>query len=215
MNAIQKLTKGTSKAARRAKRRAITLPNGESAPNRDNIGGRPAQEDASNVVLRARCNRYGLTGKDAMERAKSAIFDTDVGACIDKLAGEDVDRTSGVWDHISASYANWRTRYLGQTGNPQSSAIAYVSEPMQTDTGHTIDTRSPEERNIAAIRSWGHWEAAINALPAPQYKWAIRRALGDGFGGAEVWRDRQPTTTGRIVVQALVILANENGPVRI
>ena len=53
-------------------------------------------------------------------------------------------------------------------------------------------------------------QAAINALPAPQFKWAIRSALGDGFGGAEVWRDRQPTTTGRIVVQALVHLAQSS-----
>ena len=210
MNAIQKLTKGTSKAQRRAKRRAITLPNGESAPNRDNIGGRPVQEDAANVALRARCNRYGLTGKDAMSLARAVVFDSDVGACIHGIIGNDWQAIHGAWRHILASHANYKTRVIGQTGNPQSSAIAYVSEPMQSDTGHTIDTRSPEERDTAAIRSWGHWEAAINALPAPQFKWAIRSALGDGFGGAEVWRDRQPTTTGRIVVQALVHLAQSS-----
>ena len=210
MTATQKLTKGTSKAQRRKKsRRAIALPNGESAPNRDNQGGRPPQEAPNLVVLRARVQRYGLTGPDAMERAKLPIFDTDVGACIDKIAVGDVNAIDGVWKHIFASRANYRARIIGQTGNPQSSAIAYVSEPMQTDTGHTIDTRTPEERDIAASRSWDHWKAAINALPAPQFKWAIRSALGDCLNGAEVWRDRQPTTTGRIVVQALVILAQK------
>lgn len=211
MTATQKMTKGTSKAQRRKKaRRAVSLANGETAPNRDNQGGRPVQEDAATVVLRARCNRYGLTGKDAMSLARSVVFDSDVGACIHRIIGDDWQTVHGVWRHLLASNANYKTRYIGQTGNPQSSAIAYVSEPMQSDTGHTVDTRSPEERDIAAIRSWDHWEAAINMLPAPQFKWAIRNALGDGFGGAEVWRDRQPTTTGRVVVQALVHLAQSS-----
>ena len=210
MTATQKMTKGTSKAQRRKKaRRAVSLANGESAPNRDNLGGRPVQEDAANVMLRARCNRYGITGKDAMQRAKSPIFGSDVGACIERFIGPALGDVFYAWDGISRSHANYKTRIIGQTGNPQSSAIAYVSEPMQSDTGHTIDTRSPEERDIAAIRSWDHWEAAINMLPAPQFKWAIRSALGGGFGGVEVWRDKQPTTTGRVVVQALAMLAQK------
>ena len=211
MTAPQKMTKGTSKAQRRKKaRRAVSLANGESAPNRDNQGGRPVQEDAAIVALRARCHRYGLTGKDAMSLARSVVFDSDVGACIHQIIGNDWQAVHGVWRHLLASNANYKTRYIGQTGNPQSSAIAYVSDAMQSDTGHTIDTRSPEERDIAAIRSWDHWEAAINMLPAPQFKWAIRSALGGGFGGVEVWRDKQPTTTGRVVVQALVHLAQSS-----
>ena len=211
MTQTQKLTKGTSRgqARRKKARKGVTMPNGAVTRNRDNIGGRPAPEDAAIVALRARCNRYGLTGKDALHLARAVVFDSDVGACIHSIIGAEWQIIHNTWRHILASHANYKTRIIGQTGNPQSSAIAYVSEPMQTDESHTVDTRSPEERDTAAIRSWHYWDLAINGLPAPQFKWAIRSALGGGFGGVEVWRDKQPTTTGRIIVQALAHLAQK------
>lgn len=119
---------------------------------------------------------------------------------------KDQAATAQTWRAIITAQHNYRTRILGQTGYPKGAAIAMVPDRMEADTGHTIDIRTADEKDAAAKRAWASWEAAIKALPMPQWIWAIRNALNGGMDGegGDVWRDGQPTARGRVLVDALV-----------
>ena len=209
MNAmIEKPTKATSKAARkrksRAANRAIKLAGGQAVQPPPGQGQRTPQEDARTVALEARMRVYALSNAKA---ASGVLAGSGVGLCIAALA-KDVPAISTLWASLSASQHNYRTRIIGVTGHPKGSNIAMLPEPMQTDTGHTIDTRTADERDAAAKRSWLAWAAAIKALPVPQYRWAIENALDGGINGlgCDVWQDGKPTYRGVRLVKALEAL---------
>lgn len=211
MNAmIDKPTKAVSKRqarARKRERRTITLANGETATAPIGQGQRKAPEDARKTAAQARVRVFGMTGADADRAALNPLCGSGVGQCIIALA-EDQAATKDTWNRLCAAQHNYRTRILGLSGNPQGSAIAMQPDAMQADTGHTIDIRSADEKDEGAKRAWANAEASINALPVPQWKWAIRSAMDggiDGMGG-DVWRDGQPTSRGKVLVQALVAL---------
>ena len=207
---IEKPTKAISKRqriARKRERRVITLANGDTATAPIGQGQRKPPEDARKTALHGRVRVFGIDGADAVKRAANPLCGSGVGMCIIALA-KDQAATADTWHRLCAAQHNYRTRILGLSGTPQGSAIAMLPEPMQTDTGHSIDIRSADEKNDGAKRAWAAVEAAINALPVPQWKWAIHNAMNgwiDGMGG-DVWRDGCPTARGRVLVQALVAL---------
>lgn len=212
---IEKPTKAMSKRQRRARakeRRTISLANGDTATAPIGQGQRKATEDVRNPALQARVRVFGIMGEDAIDRAKNPLAGSGVGQCILAIiAPRDQATVSDTWHRICSAQHNYRTRILGMTGNPQGSAIAMLPEPMQTDTGHTIDIRSPEEKDAGAKRAWSAVDASINALPVPQWKLAIRNALSGGIDGqgGEVWRDGKPTHRGVVLVQALAALGGQ------
>ena len=209
----EKPTKATSKAERRRKsraaNRAIKLAGGDAVQPPPCQGQRPPQEDARTVALAARMRVYGL---DDTKAAMAALAGSGAGLCITALA-KDVPAISDLWASLSASQHNYRTRVLGLSGNPKGSNIAMLPEPMQTDTGHSIDTRTPDERDAAAKRSWLAWTAAIKALPVLQYRWAIHNALDGGINGlgGDVWQEGKPTYRGVRLVKALEALVALGG----
>ena len=210
MNAMQteKPTKARSKRQRRARKREIALAGGDSAPNRptgrDRRHTNQPAEDARTVAIAARIRVHGI----AADAATSPLCTDAVDRCIMALA-KDQAATAQTWRAIITAQHNYRTRILGQTGYPKGAAIAMVPDRMEADTGHTIDIRTADEKDAAAKRAWATWEAAIKALPVPQWIWAIRNALTGGMDGAggDVWRDGQPTACGRVLVDALVAVA--------
>ena len=211
MNAmIEKPTKARSKRqriARKRERRTISLANGDTATAPIGQGQRKAPEDARKTALQARVRVFGIGGAEPMKAAVSPLCGSGVGHCIIALA-KDQAATADIWHRLCAAQHNYRTRILGLSGNPQGSAIAMQPDAMQADTGHTIDIRSAEEKDEGAKRQWANAEASINALPVPQWKWAIRGAMNGGIDGlgADVWRDGKPTSRGKVLVQALVAL---------
>lgn len=207
MTVQEKITKARTKAQRkRAKRRTISLPGGETATQRPGQGDRKPQEDARAVALAARIRVHGIAKDDAT----SPLCTDGVDRCILALtrSQERADITQA-WLRLITAQHNYRTRILGQTGYPKGAAIAMLSDAMQTDTGHSIDIRTADERDAAAKRAWAACQAAIAALPAPHLIWAIRNALTGGMDGqgGEVWRNGQPTARGVVLVQALQHLA--------
>ena len=190
--------------AKKARKARVTLPGGQSIPQR--ATGRDRRhinqpEDATKTAAEARVRRSGITDpKDAIQPLRG----TDLGLCIDALTkGDECKSLENTWQAISASHYNFRRLYLGNTGNPQGSAIAMLPEPMQADVSLRVDLRTPEEKVAAAKASWAAWEAKIDALPTPLHKWAIRGALNGFLGEATLWRDQAPTDKGRVAVDAL------------
>lgn len=216
MTKPQKMTKGTSKAQRRAKaksknRRTISLAGGMVATAPIGQGQSPKQEDARKTAIQSRVRRYKIeatASKTAEQEAASPLCGSGIGMCIRSVGGQAAIDMADAWGAICAARHAFVTRYLGLTETAQGSAVAMQSEAMQADVSHTIDIRSPEEKDRDAVRSWDRWEAAINALPAPQFKRAIRNAITgglDGLGG-DVWQDDAPTQKGRNFIAALGVL---------
>lgn len=211
-----KPTKALSKRqriARKRERRTISLANGDTATAPIGQGQRKAPEDARKTALQGRVRVYGIKGADAVKAAANPLCGSGVGNCILAIiVAHDQATVSDTWHRLCSAQHNYSTRILGLSGNPQGSAIAMLPEPMQTDTGHTIDIRSADEKDAGAKRAWASALASISALPVPQWRWAIRNAMSggiDGMGG-DVWRDGKPTGRGRVLVQALVALGGTN-----
>ena len=194
----------TSKAQRRANRsraQSITLPGSESVPAPIVQGQRKPAENPMATVTAARIRHSGIT--DPAEAVQPLCGD-QMGLCIRALStGDDRATLANTWSAISASHRNFMMLYIGQTGNPQGAAIAMVPEPMQTDPSLRVDLRTQDERVAAAKRAWQAWEGKINALPVPSLKWALRGALNGFLGEGALWRDKAPTTTGKVAVMAL------------
>ncbi len=199
---VEMTTKARTKGQRRRKRRSITMPGGETAPMPRGQGDREPKEDARIVALTARIRVHGI----AKDNATSPLCTEGVDRCIMALTKPpEMDDVRQVWLRLVTAQHNYRTRILGMTGYPQGAAIAMLPDAMQADTGHTIDTRTADERNVAAKRAWAACQAAIAALPAPHFIWAIRNALTGGMDGqgGDVWREGQPTPHGVVLVAAL------------
>jgi len=193
----------TSKA-KKARKARVTLAGGQQIPQR--ATGRDRRhtnqpEDATKTAAQARTRHSGIADpKDAIQPLRG----TDMGLCIDALTkGDECKALENTWQAISASRYNYLRLYVGQTGNPQGSAIAMLPEPMQADVSLRVDLRTAEEKVAAAKASWGGWDAKIKALPTPLHIWALKGALDGFLGEATLWRDQAPTDKGRVAVDAL------------
>lgn len=202
----------TSKAERR--RRKITLAGGKqidqkpTGRDRINVGQAKPTEDPRQSALKTRLRIAGIP--DSPEARKAAVapdFGHDVGLCIRAIIkGDEATRAWDAFAHLSASYRNYMTLYIGQTGNPQGAAIAMIPEPMETDPSLRVDLRTHDEKVRAAKASWAAWEKRIAALPFPQMRWAINSTLRGFLGDGTLWREGKPTDTGKTVVSALRVM---------
>lgn len=188
----------TSKAQRR-KRKRITLAGGITMARRITQGRRTDLPDPPPIHA-ARARRCPID-------SASALHESDMGRCILTLAeGQDRADLAETWAAISAARRNYRMRIIGQTGEPQCAASPMIHDRMETDPSMRVDLRTPEERDLAASRAWGEWQAAIKRLPAPQMIWAIRGALDGFLGEGRIWSDGKPTSSGVAAVAALKVL---------
>jgi len=191
----------TGRAARRRRRRSITLPGGGSVDQPATQGARrdlEPTESAQLAVHTARI-RHGALPDDAND----PLCATEMGMCILYTTGPD-DRADlrNAWQAISASWRNYLTRIIGQTGDAKGAAFAMTPEPMQTDPGFRIDMRTASERDAAAKAAWDGWNARIKALPL-MHALVLRLALQGLLGEGGLWRYGRPTATGRLAVVAL------------
>jgi hypothetical protein len=206
------MTKARSKAARRRRANLISLPGGEqinSAPVHIPRAGRKAEPPADAVALAHRAKFTGCT----VEEARDVLASSDMGRCIRFLARDQAKKPREasradlltVWQGISAAKQNWQQRITSSNPNPQAAAIAMLPETMQTDTGHSVDLRTADERDNAARRVWYHWLALLMELP-PGERHALRGHL-DGYE-APIWcaDNHAPTHTGALAVKALAKL---------
>lgn len=200
MSKIEKTTAYTKGAKKRRKKARITLPGGESAPQRMGQGRRTDIDQAPPPIHKARAARCNLD-------KGSTLHESDIGRCILALSeGQERADLAEAWADLSAARRNYLMRIIGQTGNPQGAATPMMSEAMETDPSLRVDLRSHEERDDAAERRWLEWCGRIETLPAPQMKWALRGALDGFMGDGGLWRDTLPTASGVAAVHALKLL---------
>lgn len=162
-----------------------------------------ADPEAQAVVVAARMAR-GAPDADA---ARDPLQGDDMGRCIIALTGQDERRAiTEAWAAMSAAWHNYCTRILGRSTGPQGAAIAIIPERMQADPSFRIDPRTADERDAAAKKAWAAWHGRISILPTPMHRWALRGALQGFIGDESLWRDREPTSNGRLAVAALRML---------
>ncbi len=202
MSKVPKLTKADRD---RLKPRAhISLAGGMSVEQRPTGKDRRhtnQAEDARKPAVEARQRHTGVTDpKEALE----PILTTDLGRCVHYLTrGDEREKLETLWDVISVSRENYKTRILGMTGNPKCATFDMVPERVDTNQSLRVDMRTPEEKDAAARASWRAWQAKIDALPTPLHIWALKGALDGFMGEATLWKDCQPTDKGRAAVDAL------------
>lgn len=110
-------------------------------------------EDARKAALQARLRTAGIPiTPESLKAAVAPDFGHDVGLCIRAtIKGDEATQAWDAFSHLSASYRNYMTLFIGQTGNPKCAAIAMIPEPMETDPSLRVDLRTHDERVRAAI----------------------------------------------------------------
>lgn len=209
------MTKARSKAARRRKRPksdGITLPDTIAPQSRTR--GRPRAEDARATVKAARTRVFAWHPSlgdrpDPLE----PLSGSQAGLCI--LAEGKARKTlEPVWNAISAAHRAYRTRVIGQTGEPKCAATPMLPDPVEVDPSLRVDLREPHEKDRAAKAAWLIWESRLSRLPAPQFRWAVNHALGNSIDpdAHRLWgKDGLPTREGRNFILALSHMAHTSG----
>jgi hypothetical protein len=199
------VTKARTKAARRRSNK-ITLPGGgqiSTVTVHNPRPGRTAEPPADAVALAYRARLSNCT----TEEARDVLASSDIGRCIRAMRPGVQDRRDlmTVWQGLSAAKQNWQQRITSTNPNPQAAAISMLPDPVQTDTGHSVDLRTADERDSAANRVWYHWLALLMELP-PGERHALRGHL-DGYG-LTLWcpDTHTPTHTGALAVKGLARL---------
>ncbi|MDB6455000.1 hypothetical protein [Falsirhodobacter sp. 20TX0035] len=166
-----------------------------------------AEEDPRNAALNIRCIRFGLSpNRSNRHKVSGQHMACDIGFVLEARCGDaEVSRLWQVWQSWGAAERTYRLRYLGQSETAQSSAIAMVPEPMQADDGHSVDTRTPDERDRDAVNGWMRWRGYLGHLSSVDQAalHAARRETGPAL-----WQDGNPTGQGIATLDALRHLAD-------
>lgn len=190
---------------------------GKAMPELAKVKGKPKQprsrgrftkptEDARRTGLDARAMHFG--GHTTPEQAQ-ALSGQHMGAAIgmvmQRQCPADVPRLWAVWQAWCMAERTYAVRIIGQTGSPKGASIAYIPERMETDTGHTIDARSADEKDRDAVNGWMRWRGFLGHLPSEQAT-ALHHARRED--GPALWTDRKPTRYGLETLAALERLAD-------
>jgi len=199
------MSKARKKRNRAKARKPISLSGGASVNPRPSQGYRADlhQPPDDVVALSARARRAGIKEEDA----RDPLAGSEIGWCINKLRKDSREQHAlhDEWQSLSAAWITYVRRCLGLNPHPQSSSLAAIPDRMETDQSHSIDIRTPDERDRASHDAWFAWLDRLMTLPADQQH-ALRGHL-QGYG-KPIWHDAAtaPTRTGVLAVDALAAL---------
>jgi hypothetical protein len=157
--------------------------------DRRGTGTRKPGEDARTTVLAARCHHLGTSGdKDARKAAAAPHLGSDLGRVMERLCDgpDEIARLWAVWQGFCAAERTYRVRIIGQAGTPKGATIAMLPEKLEADTGHTIDTRTQDERNRDAVNGWMRWRGFVGQLGSKDMAGRLHQAERED--GPELWR---------------------------
>lgn len=162
---------------------------------------RQQAEEPQRTALQARVRHFG--GEDT-QKGRAALSDDFCGSQIGfvmkaKCSNDEAKRLWQMFRAWCAAEDQYRRRYLGQSEHPKGAAIAMVPDRMETDTGHSVDLRTAEQRDRDAVRAWMQWQGHLGRLGK-----ADRLALQDmRLERVDLWRDKAPTSRGLAALEAL------------
>ncbi len=165
------------------------------------------QEDAARVALTARCHHYTATAatKEERDKAKAPHMGCHIGWVMQHEAPKDVPRLWRIWQAWGQAEDTYARRIIGRTPLPQGSNMAAIPDKLETDTGHTVDLRTSDEKDRDAVKAWMRWRGYLGHLSADEAT-ALHGARKDT--GKALWRDRKPTRHGVATLAALVHLCD-------
>jgi len=211
----------TKGAKRRAKKLAGVADIAET-PKREANGCfanriRQQTDDPQKTALQARVRQSG--GEDTKE-GRSAVsaphMGCQMGLVMDHAIAGDVKRdtitalwrTFSDWRMVEASF-KWR--YLGQSEYAKTASIQMMPERFEADASHTVDLRSEEEKDQAAISVWKHWQGLLGHLDRN-----MLAVLNDArLDRATLFRGGKPTRRGIYALESLkalhLVVLSKNG----
>jgi len=160
--------------------------------------------DPRKTALQARCR---IAGKPDTLKDRLALSGQHSGSQIGLVMQHMLTprETADLWQTYQAwctAEATYRRRYLGQGEFAKGASIKAVPERMETDTSHTVDLRTSDEKDADAVTSWMRWQGQLGMIEADQ-----RTALHDArLERAVLWADAAPTQRGIQAVRALQAL---------
>ena len=150
------MTKARTRTQKRAQRRkaretTITLPGGETAPQRPTQGQRERKEPADMVALQARVRQTGMT----QEQAKHEMAGCAVGR---RLMLDHIEDRAALWEavkHMRRVIVAYDRSIGAPSRHAQCLRIMLPTERMEADASSPApDLREPEERDRAAQAAW-------------------------------------------------------------
>lgn len=123
-------------------------------------------------------------------------------ACAD---AEEIARLWAVWQAFCAAMRTYRVRIIGRGVGPQNSAIPMLPERIEVDPGHTIDTRTAEERDDDAMRAYRRWQGHLGQLFGGDRAYLMQAESGMG---RPLFEGQAATRWGRFTLEALRHLAD-------
>jgi len=175
---------------------------------RDRRATNGPKDDPRKVALTARCHHLGIgADRDSRRKVTAPHLGSDLGRVMHMACSQDeAARLWSVWQAWCMAERTYRLRYLGQAGEPKGATIALLPEKMEADTGHTIDTRTPDERDRDSVNTWMRWQGFLGKLPASTLAVVLHQARRED--GPTLWADRKPTEHGTLTLDALRLLAD-------
>lgn len=199
---------------RAAKRRAkAAMPELVPVPKREGTGRQQRPQSAGDqrkTVLDARCKLHGVDATSANRKALSAAYSgSDAGRCLAYgRSHQQAMRLWDVWQGYCQAHRTYRTRYIGQSEDPQGASIGAAPERMETDQSHSVDLRDQDERDRDAVSTWMKWQGDLMRIER-HHMAAINAARTAPEG--DLWSEATPTIRGYAFVQAVVALAKVKG----
>jgi hypothetical protein len=170
------MTKALTQAAKRRKKRSrtITLPGGELAHQRANMGPQEAKEPADVVVLAARARQTGA----AYDDCRNPMLGCVVGR---RLMVEHVQDRDDLWRavmHMRRVVVAY-DRSLGVNRHPQCANILAPAEKLEASASSpAADLRTPEDKARQAQAAWMALHGWMNYAD-PAARVACERAVVD------------------------------------
>jgi hypothetical protein len=194
----------TSKAERR--RRKAGLPELKVKPGPSHPLDRRhthQAEDATQAVLTARCHHLGKPPtRDERAKVNAPWLCCELGLAMQYAHGSDAcARMWSVYQQYRTTLTRYHSVILGRTMTAQGATITMLPERVEATEHHTVDDRTPPERQNDIVRSYMRWQGYLGHMTAND------RSLIANAEDATLWADMAPTTRGAQTVEALARLA--------
>lgn len=151
---------------RRIRKLAREMPQLAEVPKVSKRGSarmKEIREDTQAVVLTARARQMGRPQSEAREMNRQRLSD-EAGMALSLLCDPDTaERLWRLYVALTAAEARYH-RSIGKSIHAKTAKIEMMQERFETRPDDQIDLRSPDERDLDAVRSWMYWQGQIGRL---------------------------------------------------